>query len=48
MALEPFDEEVSRHVAAIVVSGAAGLITRFEVQEAGGDRSVMDIREEAK
>ena len=48
MALKPFDEEVSRHVAAIVVSGAAGLITRFEVQEAGGDRSVMDIREEVK
>ena len=48
IALKPVDEEVSRHVAAIVVSGAAGLITRFEVQEAGGDRSVMDIREEVK
>jgi len=48
MALKPFDNEVVHHVAAIVVSGAAGRITRVEVQEAGGDRSVMDISEEVK
>lgn len=48
MALKPVDDEVARHVAAIVVSGAAGRIARVEVQEAGGDRSVMDIREEVE
>lgn len=48
MTLKPFDDEVARHVIAIVVSGAAGRIARVEVQEAGGDRSVMDIREEVK
>jgi len=48
MALKPIDDEVSRYVAAILVSGSAGRIARVEVQEAGGDRSVMEIREEAK
>jgi hypothetical protein len=48
MALQPVDEEVARHVAAILVAGAAGRITRVEVREAGGERSVMDIREEVK
>ena len=48
MTLKPVDAEVARYVASIVVSGSAGRIARFEVQEAGGDRSVMDIREETK
>jgi outer membrane lipoprotein-sorting protein len=48
MALKPIDDEVSRYVATILVSGAAGRIARVQVQEAGGDRSVMDIREETK
>ena len=48
MTLKPVDAEVARHVASIVVSGSAGRIARFEVQEAGGDRSVMDIHEEVK
>ena len=48
MTLKPADAEVARHVATIVVSGVAGRIARVEVQEAGGDRSVMDIREETK
>ena len=48
MTLKPVDAELARHVAAIVVSGSAERIARFEVREAGGDRSVMDIREETK
>ena len=48
LSLAPRAEEVSRYVAGIVVSGAAGRITRIEVAEASGDRSVMDIREEPR
>jgi outer membrane lipoprotein-sorting protein len=46
LSLTPRAEEVARYVAAIFVSGAAGRITRIEIAEAGGDRSVMDIQEE--
>jgi len=46
MTLKPVDEEVARHLAAIAVSGAASRISRVEVREAGGDRAVMEIREE--
>ena len=46
LTLKPLEDEVSRYVAAIVVSGAQNRISRVEVQEAGGDRAVMDIREE--
>jgi hypothetical protein len=48
LALKPVDDEVARHVVAIVVAGAAGRIERVEVQQAGGERSVMEIREEVK
>ena len=48
MTLKPLEEEVSRYVTAIVVSGARSRISRVEVQEAGGDRAVMDLREETK
>jgi len=48
LSLTPRAEEVARYVAGIVVSGTGDRITRIEIAEASGDRSVMDIREEAK
>jgi hypothetical protein len=46
MALTPRDAEMERYVRAIAVHGAGGRITRVEVDEASGDRSVLEIREE--
>ena len=48
MSLKPTDEELARPVAAIVGSGAAGRIERVEVEETGGGRAVMEIREESR
>jgi outer membrane lipoprotein-sorting protein len=48
LSLKPIDEEVARQVASIAISGAQGRISRVEVQETGGDRSVMEIREEIR
>jgi len=46
MALTPRSAEVERYVRAIVIHGVEGRITRVEVDEASGDRSVMQVREE--
>jgi hypothetical protein len=40
----PLEEEVSRHVERINVSGRAGRIEQIEMREASGDRSVMRVR----
>src|SRR6202008_771655 len=48
LALKPIDAEVAQRVLAIVVSGAGGRIARVAVEEAGGGRAVMEIREELK
>jgi outer membrane lipoprotein-sorting protein len=48
MVLRPSAEEVARFVSTVTVSGAASRILRVEVEEAGGDRSVMEIQEELK
>jgi outer membrane lipoprotein-sorting protein len=48
MTLKPADEEVARQVASITVSGGGSRISRVEVREAGGDRAVMEIREELR
>ena len=42
--LIPIDEEVSRYVERVSVSGRAGRISTIEVREAGGDRSVLQVR----
>ena len=41
--LMPIDEEVTRYVQRIVVSGRAGLVRSIEVREASGDRSVLTV-----
>lgn len=40
----PLEEEISRHVERINVSGRAGRIGEIEVREASGDRSVLQVR----
>jgi outer membrane lipoprotein-sorting protein len=45
LSLKPSAEEIARFLGGIVVSGAGGRIARVEVQEPGGDRSVMEISE---
>ena len=40
----PLEEEISRYVERITVSGRAGLIEQIEVSEASGDRSVLQVR----
>jgi outer membrane lipoprotein-sorting protein len=42
--LIPLEEEISRYVERITVSGRAGLIEQVEVREASGDRSVLQVR----
>jgi len=42
--LTPTDEEITRYVERISVSGRAGRIERIEVHESSGDRSVLQIR----
>ena len=46
MSLTPRSAEVERYVRTIAIHGVEGRITRIEVDEASGDRSVMQIREE--
>lgn len=43
MALYPTDVDVERLVKRIDVTGASGQIQRIEYQQAGGDRTVMEI-----
>jgi outer membrane lipoprotein-sorting protein len=40
----PLEEEISRYVERITVSGRAGRIEQIEVREASGDRSVLQVR----
>lgn len=40
----PLEEEISRLVERITVSGRAGLIEQIEVRETSGDRSVLQVR----
>jgi len=46
--LRPTADEVARHVASITVSGTGSRIVRVEIEEASGDRAVMEIQEELK
>lgn len=48
MNLKPIGEETARYVSAVVVSGEEGRISQVAVEEASGDRAVMDIREEPR
>ena len=41
--MTPLEEETSRYVQSIAVSGRAGRIDQIEVRETSGDRSVMQI-----
>ena len=41
--MTPIDEEITRYVERIVVSGRAGRVAQIEVREASGDRSVMTV-----
>ena len=40
----PLEEEISRYVERITVSGRSGRIEQIEVSETSGDRSVMQVR----
>jgi outer membrane lipoprotein-sorting protein len=42
--LTPLDDEISRYVERIAVSGRAGHVEQIEVRESGGDRSVLQVR----
>ena len=39
----PGDEEMTRHVERILVSGRAGRIAQIEIRESSGDRSIMQV-----
>ena len=41
--MTPVDEEITRYVERIVVSGRAGRVAKIEVLEASGDRSVLTV-----
>jgi outer membrane lipoprotein-sorting protein len=41
--MTPVDEEITRYVERIVVSGRAGRVAQIEVREASGDRSVLTV-----
>lgn len=41
--MTPIDEDVTRYVQRIVVSGRAGLVRQIEVRETSGDRSVLTV-----
>ncbi len=43
LAMVPSDEEMTRHVERITVSGHAGRIAQIEVRESTGDRSVLQV-----
>jgi hypothetical protein len=42
--LVPLDDEMKRYVARIRVGGQAGKVAEIEIREAGGDRSVLQVR----
>jgi len=42
--MTPLEEEISRYVECITVSGRAGRIEQIEVRETSGDRSVLQVR----
>ena len=42
--LVPLDEDISRYVERILVSGCSGRIEQIEVRESSGDRSVLQVR----
>jgi len=42
--LVPLDDEMKRYVARIRVGGHGGKVTEIETREAGGDRSVLQVR----
>jgi hypothetical protein len=42
--LVPLDQDTSRYVAHILVSGRAGQVQQIEVRETSGDRSVLTVR----
>ena len=42
--LIPMEDEISRYVERITVSGRAGRIAQIEVRETSGDRSVLQVR----
>ena len=41
--MTPIDEDVTRYVRRIVVSGRAGLVRQIEIRESSGDRSVLTV-----
>ena len=41
--MTPIDEEITRFVQRVVVSGRAGHVKQIEVREANGDRSVLTV-----
>ena len=45
LTLKPLDAQVAGYVKLIALSGSESRITRIVVEEAGGDRSVMEIEE---
>ena len=42
--MTPIDEEITRYVRGIVVSGRGGLVREIEIDEASGDRSVLTVK----
>jgi len=47
LTLRPLDSQVADYLVSIALSGAGGRIGRITIEEACGDRSVMDITEQA-
>ena len=41
--MTPIDQEISRHVQRVAVSGRAGRVKQIEVRESNGDRSVLTV-----
>ena len=48
LTLTPLDAQLARYVSQLALSGSEARIGRITVEEAGGDRSVMEISEQSK
>lgn len=48
LTLTPLDAQLARYVSQLALSGSGSRIGRITVEEAGGDRSVMEISEQSK
>jgi outer membrane lipoprotein-sorting protein len=48
LTLKPLDAQVAAYVSQLTLTGSEARITRIVVEEAGGDRSVMEIEEQGK